>query len=333
MTHLKHPPGASKQPTMNRARDPLLDAFRFACPTTHAPLEYLEADSMHSRLNGNVYRRVDGIWRFLRLHRAAYFAEFVAGYEALRRAEGRGSAAADFYRALPYAKVAGNNPFHSTAGWQLRARSYETLMRDVVQPLARRRRRPLRIADLGAGNGWLSHRLAQAGHHVLAVDVLTNREDGLGAFVQYEVPFVPLQAEFEMLPLSDGQLDLVIFNAAFHYADDYETVLLEAARLLLHEGRLVIMDSPFYNAPESGLQMVAERAAYFAAQVGSPQPATEAEGFLTYDHLTGLALRSGLAWHLHWPLPQWRWTWRRWRARRHGDREPAQFPLVCGSPI
>lgn len=333
MNLINHPAGTRPGASQIQMSNLPLDQFQFACPTTRAPLEQLDDHSMHCPTNGNLYREVKGIWRFLRLHRAAHFAAFINAYEALRRSEGRGGAGADYYRQLPYVKVRGDNPFHSTAGWKLRARSYECLLETVVQPLARRQRSPLKIIDLGAGNGWLSNRLTQQGHHVVAVDLLVNRDDGLGAHVHYTTPFIPVQAEFEALPLAERQIDLVIFNAALHYAADYETALSEAARLLTRQGRLVIMDSPFFNDPQSGNEMIRGRAAYFAARVGHPPPKSEAEEYLTYDRLGGLALHSGLAWHLHWPVPQWRWTLRRWRARRRGEREPAQFPLVCGVPV
>ena len=49
------------------------------------------------------------------------------------------------------------------------------------RPLPERTERALRILDLGAGNGWMSYRLALQGHLPIAVDLLTNDRDGLGA--------------------------------------------------------------------------------------------------------------------------------------------------------
>ena len=41
---------------------------------------------------------------------------------------------------------------------------------------------PIRVLDVGAGNSWLSHRLASFGHQVVAVDRLDDELDGLGAW-------------------------------------------------------------------------------------------------------------------------------------------------------
>jgi predicted RNA methylase len=46
--------------------------------------------------------------------------------------------------------------------------------------------RPLRIADLGAGNCWLSYRLALRGHLPIAIDIQGDPLDGLGAGLHYQ---------------------------------------------------------------------------------------------------------------------------------------------------
>jgi hypothetical protein len=44
-----------------------------------------------------------------------------------------------------------------------------------------RRSGALRLVDLGAGNAWLCHRLALAGHRCAAVDIHADDVDELGA--------------------------------------------------------------------------------------------------------------------------------------------------------
>src|SRR6185295_14499000 len=98
---------------------------------------------------------------------AAYYARFMHDYETIRQSEGRGGDHADAYRALPYA-VTGR----WSADWAIRASSFETLIERIIAP--RETSVPLSILDVGAGNGWLSNRLAGRGHHVAAVDLQTN---------------------------------------------------------------------------------------------------------------------------------------------------------------
>src|SRR5690606_12972499 len=92
---------------------------------------------------------------------------FMAEYAAVRRAEGRGDDDPSFYRALPFHDLTGR----FVDDWRIRAVSYQALVNRVLPPLATRWRRPLRILDLGAGNCWLSYRLASSAAAGSAADV------------------------------------------------------------------------------------------------------------------------------------------------------------------
>ncbi len=124
--------------------------------------------------------------------------------------------------------------------WQVRARTFEAFLAHVVQPMARRRRRPLRILDLGAGNGWLCHRLALEGHRCAALDIRADDVDGLGAAAELSriAPFERVVAPFERLPVPDRSADLAVFNASLHYATELAPVLRRARRGQLISGRM-----------------------------------------------------------------------------------------------
>src|SRR6185369_16267850 len=111
----------------------------------------------------------DGIWRAISDRRAAEFDHFLTQYQTVRIDEGWWSNEPDYYRNLPHVKS--GDP--QSEIWSLRAYSFEMLARSVVEPMERELQRKLYIADLGAGNGWLSNRLAERGHACLAVDIHT----------------------------------------------------------------------------------------------------------------------------------------------------------------
>lgn len=317
-----HPGSPAPQP---------LSSFAFACPACGTPLEAPAPDERRCPADGTVYHREAGIWRFLLPKRQTFFEQFMAEYEAVRRAEGRGSKDSAFYRALPFEDLTG----HFSDDWRIRARSFETLIERVVVPLEAELDRPLKTLDLGAGNGWLSYRLAERGHIVAAVDLLTNAFDGLGAHVHYDVDFVPAQAEFDRLPFVADQADLAVFNGSLHYATDFETTLSEVLRVLRdgggpRKGQLVIMDSPVYHEAASGEQMVQEREAQFEAAYGFPSNAIPSENYLTYDRLDELAEALALSWEVHEPFYGWRWHSKPWKARLLGRREPAKFLVIVG---
>ena len=171
------------------------------------------------------------------------------------------------------------------------------------------------ILDLGAGNGWLSYRLAQRHHTVATVDLLDDQLDGLAAHVHYDAGFTPIQAEFDRLPLAGQQADLVIFNASFHYSTDYVATLREALRVLRLDGATVIMDSPLYHDASSGARMVQEREARFQELYGFAGNALPGENYLTYARLDELATALGLRWRKVTPFYGWRWALRPWKAR------------------
>ncbi|GAB4445829.1 MAG: hypothetical protein Kow00120_15940 [Anaerolineae bacterium] len=286
-------------------------------------------DALRCPADGAVFTREGGIWRFLTPERAGYFGQFVAEYEAVRRAEGRGAADPAYYRALPFADTTGR--FRDD--WRIRAKSYQAFVRRALAPLERLHRRPLTVVDLGAGNGWLSYRLAARGLQVVAVDLLTNPFDGLGASIHYDVAFTPVQAEFDCLPLERDQVDLAVFNSSLHYATDAGATLREARRVMRRDGRLVVMDSPIYHDPASGAQMVREREAHFEARYGFRSNALPHENFLTYQKLGALAEALGLKWRIIRPFYGLRWALRPLRARLRGHREPARFAVIVGERL
>ncbi len=245
-------------------------------------------------------------------------------YEAVRTEEGRRVANRQHLEALPFRDLSGQR----RKEWAVRAASFRSLLRRVVRPLERRRRRPLSIVDVGSGVGWLAHRLAGRGHDVAAIDLVTNDVDGLGVNRLFGRAVTSIQAEFDRLPLPDACVDLLVYNAAIHYSSDYATTLREALRVLRGGGEIAVMDSPIYADPASGAAMVAERDRAFHRRC--PGAPLEAEGFLTYAGLAALGSELGLAWELVSPWYGIRWWLKPLVARLRRRREPADFKLIVG---
>jgi SAM-dependent methyltransferase len=263
----------------------------------------------------------DGIFLAIAPDRLAYYTKFIADYEYIRAAEGRGSRDKSYYLALPYEDRTGNN----SGQWKIRAKSFDYLIRNILDPAGRGET----VLDLGAGNCWLSFQLAQHGYRPVAVDILTNSLDGLGAAIHYgsELGFhIPrFQAELNCLPFQDEQFDAVIFNASFHYSEDYVATMREALRCVKPGGHVVICDSPWYTREQSGQKMVAERHAYFRNRFGTASESVKSLEFLTDDRLHRLEAALHIDWTVYRPWYGWRWAMRPWLARLHKRREPSQF--------
>ena len=134
--------------------------------------------------------------------------QFIKDYACIRRAEGRGSIDPAYFLALPYEDVSGRN----SSQWKIRAATYRHFESRILPKLETAAGRPLRILDLGAGNGWMSHRLSLRKHHPFAVDIFCDYADGLGAIKHYPIPFSAVESGFDQLPFADGTIDLVIYN-------------------------------------------------------------------------------------------------------------------------
>lgn len=268
-----------------------------------------------------------GIWRALLPERISHFSRFTRDYEFIRAAEGRGSADAEYYLALPYCDLSGKN----SQQWIIRARTFRYIERRILPSLRSDKRERLRILDLGAGNGWMSYRLALGGHAPVAVDLLTNDRDGLGAAIHYQKQLTTLfprvQAELDVLPLPDDEFDLVIFNASFHYSEDYETTIAEALRCTCAGGTILIADTPWYSNETSGQQMVIERRRSFTQRYGIASDGLNSLEFLTDQRLQKLEACFDLRWQAHTPSYGMRWLMRPLLAKMHGRREPSQFRI------
>ena len=255
------------------------------------------------------------------------YTRFSAAYARQRAREGRGAGGNAELLALPYLRFG-----PAAAQWRVRSRTYDRFLGAVVVPTATAMHRPLRILDLGAGNGWLCYRLCRLGHHAVALDIRTDAVDGLGAAAGYD-PVLPrrfprLAASFDRLPLHSRSFDIAVFNASLHYSIELSRTLAGARECVRAGGRIAILDSPFYRRERDGEAMVAEQRRTARARFGELARDLTAIRFIEY--LTADRLRLAAP-ELHWqrhrvsyPLG---YELRPLRARLSGRRPPSRFDL------
>lgn len=106
-----------------------------------------------------------------------------------------------------------------------------------------------RILDMGCGAGWLSARLSQIDvvKHIFALDSSQH-------FLRTLLPEVvrlmngksekieAIEALFQPLFFPDGSIDVVVSSSALHHADNLQSVLSEARRVLRSGGRLIVLN-------------------------------------------------------------------------------------------
>jgi ubiquinone/menaquinone biosynthesis C-methylase UbiE len=259
---------------------------------------------------------------------AATRRRFLDDYIKIRHAEGRGSQDASYYLALPYRDITGRLQDQ----WTIRGRSYRYLERRVLTAIEHRIGRPLRVADLGAGNCWLSYRMALRGHRPVAIDILSDELDGLAAGRHYQshAVFSRVNAEFDSLPLADRSVDLAVFNASIHYSPNYRQTLTELRRCLHPEGEFLIVDSPVYRRREHGEAMRRERHQQFQKTYGFASDSLDSIEYFDEEMLAELAKDLGIIWTIYRPWYGWQWALRPWRARWKGKRPPSRFWILRG---
>lgn len=301
---------------------------RFTCPECEGgpPQLHAEAEAGHSGPDrfvcatcGRTFEHRDGVWRFLLPSRQARLEAFIQQYRSVRERDGYRFENGDYYRMLPSVPPGDPLAHH----WRIRQETYHHLLRHVLAA----GRQPSTILDLGAGSGWLSHRLSTLGHNVVAVDALADAADGLGAIRHYHAPIVAVQADFDALPFAPGQFDLVAFNGSLHYAPDTARSLAHARAMLAPAGTLVVMDSPMFRADRDGAAMVAETLRQFADEYGLCEIVRPGCGYLTFAALSASADSLNMEAEFLPSRGPLVWRMRRQLARFRLGRQPAAFGL------
>ena len=252
--------------------------------------------------------------------------QFLKDYSRIRRAEGRGSPNPEYFRALPYRDLTGNN----SAQWAIRARSFRHFETHVLPAIEKEAGKPLDILDLGAGNGWMSYRLALRHHHPVALDIFADQNDGLQAISHYPSRFPAVEAEFDRLPFTAASFDLAIYNSSIHYSTDYRGTLSEMRRCLRKGGRFAIIDTPVYQIPEHGERMRTEKHEQFERRYGFRSDSVASVEFFDEPALESLARDLNIEWTRTRPWYGWKWALRPLKARLRSRRPPSQFLILTG---
>ncbi len=288
------------------------------CPECGGPLGESGGGLVCSR-DEAFFATIAGVHRLLGHERQAELAAATAFYCRVRADEG-------FKHSSQLPRVPRG---HAQARiWKQRARHFARFM----DWLARERAQGQAIVDVGAGCCWAAQRLAERGHHVAALDINLDAQDGLAAVGEERDPGVErIEADMEFLPLSASCADVVLLNGALHFARCPQNVVAEARRILKPSGSLVILDSPLYRRSADGEAMVKKKRKDFLGRYGYAPCRDAAAGYFTVSELTRLLERSGFEVRLvGWPSRLREMGRDLIETFRHG-RRTARFPMVVAT--
>jgi 2-polyprenyl-3-methyl-5-hydroxy-6-metoxy-1,4-benzoquinol methylase len=185
------------------------------------------------------------------------------------------------------------------AGWRLewRLRGYDLA---ILLKLLRPRRR--RVLDVGAWNGWLSHRLSLQGCEVTAVDYFADEHDGLGARKFYSTNWRAIQIDLTDLSVLDECFDIIVLNRCLQFFPDPLTCVRAACQMLSPGGRLIATGLQFYQDPSHKARQVAETRQSYQERYGFELFLRPTKAYLDFDDMKDLEA-AGLALK---PYPQLR---------------------------
>ncbi len=225
----------------------------YLCPTCHSPLD----SAAWVCAAGHAFSTAGGVVRLVTPAFAAQLARFLPALEDYRTRLGRRLLDPAAYPLLP-----GGPAVQRDREWQQR-QSDLALVR-CVTPFGR----ALRVLDLGAYNGWLSHHLAAWGHTVTGVDPFTDPFDGLGAAQFYAERWLPIQLDLRDLSVLPTEYDLVIVNRCLAFFPDPASALRQAQALVAPGGRLIALGLQVFGDPRRKARAVAALEAEYQSRYG-----------------------------------------------------------------
>jgi len=173
--------------------------------------------------------------------------------------------------------------------WRARSASASRLTR-YLSP----RPGPLRILDLGCGNGWLSNMLSRCGHHVIGMDQNSYELKQAARVFSPNSYLLFFNGDIFSAPFLPIQFDVILLASVIQYFQDINALLVELKNFLQPQGEIHIIDSPLYSDNE--LEKAILRSLQYYTLLGFPEMAD----YYFHHRLSDLdAYHSEVLYHPH----------------------------------
>jgi ubiquinone/menaquinone biosynthesis C-methylase UbiE len=151
--------------------------------------------------------------------------------------------------------------------WQLRKKSAMRFIKYL-----KGKKQPLKILDIGCGNGWFSHLISNVNNtEVIGIDInLPELEQANAVFQKQNLSFGYANL-YENTELNQLQFDIIVFNSCFQYFEDVEKIIGILNRMLSENGQIHILDTPFYKMEE--VEKAKQRTEKYYQDLGFPDMA------------------------------------------------------------
>lgn len=148
--------------------------------------------------------------------------------------------------------------------WRARFQSAKRLRKYLAQ-----KKHPLKILDVGCGNGWLSNFVAQDNHFVYGVDQnLFELKQAARVFSSNSKLFF-FKADIFFAPFRKESFDVILLVSAAQYFPDLTKLLKTLFHYLNANGEIHIVDSAFYADDE--IPQAIRRSEKYYSSLGFPE--------------------------------------------------------------
>lgn len=155
---------------------------------------------------------------------------------------------------------------HNIQEWQFRKESSDKFCSYIKSKY-----QPLKILDLGCGNGWFSNLMSQLENcKVIAIDInLIELEQANAIFKNDCLQFV--YADIFKITDSDynNKFDIITLNGSVQYFPQLKKLLEKLDSFLAPKGEIHILDSPFYHA--NNIDLARKNTLRYYTKLGFPE--------------------------------------------------------------
>jgi 2-polyprenyl-3-methyl-5-hydroxy-6-metoxy-1,4-benzoquinol methylase len=237
------------------------------CPTCRNPIDPTALACSH----GHQFAHEDGVLVLLEETFGGRLQTLSAALSAMRTAENKRLLDVSAYEDLPFAKAVRGN-------FEWRMRGYDLAL---IRKLQGNRQRQ-QILDLGAANGWLSHRLAALGHDVTAVEYFADEYDGLRSKKFYRTTWQAIQMDLTDLSVLNQRYDVVIVNHGLHFFPDPLPQVMAAKQKVAPGGLLILIGLQFFRDPTARAHRVTALQQTFRERCGCDLFLRPTKGYLDF---------------------------------------------------
>ncbi|HZY44166.1 MAG TPA: methyltransferase domain-containing protein [Anaerolineae bacterium] len=247
--------------------------MRLLCPNCR---ESIDAETLTCTNQHRFTRDANGVLILLSTAFDRVLSAFLSDLHLARAADRKRILDPTVYRYLPdIPATIGDAQFQME--WRLRRDDWQVIDRLL------RGRSGLRVLDIGAWNGWLSHRLAQLGHAVIGIDYFVDEYDGLGARRFYSIDWQAVQIDLIDLNVIDEAFDVVILNRGLQFFPDPLAYIVTVQQKVARGGCLIVTGLPFFRDTRSKVQQVAKARRAFQDCYGRDLFLRPTKGYLDFS--------------------------------------------------